>query len=61
MIKMTEAVRSFSIMIRGIRSGLERGRMAHNASLTAKQRKMKTATRAIRRFDLSNKSTIKAN
>ena len=61
MITMTEAVRSFSIITRGIRSGLKRGSLAHNASLTAKQRKMKIATRALRRFDLSNKSTIKAN
>ena len=58
---MTEAVRSFSIMIRGIRSGPKRGSMAHNASSTTKQRKKMTATRARRRNDLSKKSTIKAS
>ena len=58
---MTEAVRSFSIMTRGIRSDPKRGSMAHIASSTTKQRKKMTATRARRRNDLSKKSTIKAS
>ena len=61
MITMTEAVRSFSIMIRGIRSGLERGSLTHNASLMTKQMKIQKTTRARRRNDLIKNGTIKAS